>query len=144
MILVYVTTVNNSVYAFDANDPYASEPFWHVNFGTPPNVYDGKYGCSDMNGNMGIIGTPVIDAQEGTLYVVAATRVGDAFSAAPARVGSSDRRRSRDEPGDDHRARLCSAYAEPTARPASLARKGIHRLRVSLRQRALSWLPDQL
>ncbi len=77
--LVFVTTVNNSVYAFDANDPNASEPFWHVNFGTPPNVYDGKYGCTDMNGNMGIIGTPVIDADEGTLYVVATTRVGDAF-----------------------------------------------------------------
>jgi len=77
--LVYVTTVNNSVYAFDANDPYASEPFWHVNFGTPPNVYDGKYGCTDMNGNMGIIGTPVIDAQDGTLYVVAATRTGDGY-----------------------------------------------------------------
>jgi hypothetical protein len=77
--LVYVTTVNNSVYAFDANDPYASEPFWHVNFGTPPNVYDGKYGCTDMNGNMGIIGTPVIDAQQGALYVVAATQAGDGF-----------------------------------------------------------------
>jgi hypothetical protein len=77
--VVYVTTVNNSVYAFDANDASASEPFWHVNFGTPPNVYDGKYGCTDMNGNMGIIGTPVIDAQEKTLYVVAVTRVGDGF-----------------------------------------------------------------
>ena len=31
--VVYVTTVNNSVYAFDANN--ASAPFWHVNFGTP-------------------------------------------------------------------------------------------------------------
>jgi hypothetical protein len=77
--LVYVTTVNNSVYAFDANDPYASEPLWHVNFGTPPNIYDGKYGCSDMNWNMGIIGTPVIDAQDGTLYVVAVTRIGNGF-----------------------------------------------------------------
>jgi hypothetical protein len=77
--LVFVTTVNNSVYAFDANDASASEPFWHVNFGTPPNVYDGKYGCTDMNGNMGIIGTPVIDAQGGTLYVVAATRTGNEF-----------------------------------------------------------------
>ena len=77
--LVYVTTVNNSVYGFDANDPLASEPFWHVNFGTPPNVYDGKFGCTDINGNMGIIGTPVIDAQGGTLYVVAATRIGDGF-----------------------------------------------------------------
>jgi hypothetical protein len=78
--VVYVTTVNNSVYAFDANDAGASEPFWHVNFGTPPNVYDGKFGCTDMNGNMGIIGTPVIDAQGGTLYVVAATRVGSDFT----------------------------------------------------------------
>jgi hypothetical protein len=78
--LVYITTVNNSVYAFDANDAHASEPFWHVNFGTPPNIYDGKYGCSDMNGNMGIIGTPVIDAQDGTLYVVAATRLGNSFT----------------------------------------------------------------
>ena len=77
--LVFVTTVNNSVYAFDANDASASEPFWHVNFGTPPNVYDGKYGCTDMNGNIGIIGTPVIDAQGGTLYVVAATRIGNEF-----------------------------------------------------------------
>jgi hypothetical protein len=77
--LVFVTTVNNSVYAFDANDAYATEPFWHVNFGTPPNAYDGKYGCSDMNGNMGIIGTPVIDAESSTLYVVAATRVGNGF-----------------------------------------------------------------
>jgi hypothetical protein len=78
--LIYVTTVNNSVYAFDVNDASASEPFWHVNFGVPPTVYDGRYGCTDMNGNMGIIGTPVIDAQEGTLYVVAATRVGNGFT----------------------------------------------------------------
>jgi hypothetical protein len=78
--LVFVTTVNNSVYAFDANDANASEPFWHVNFGTPPNVYDGKFGCTDMNGNMGIIGTPVIDAETDTLYVVAATRVGNDFA----------------------------------------------------------------
>lgn len=77
--LVFVTTVNNSVYAFDANDANASEPFWHVNFGTPPDVFDGKFGCTDMNGNMGILGTPVIDAQDGTLYVVAATRVGSDF-----------------------------------------------------------------
>jgi mono/diheme cytochrome c family protein len=77
--LVYVTTVNNSVYAFDANDPSAQGPVWHVNFGTPPNIYDGRYGCSDMNGNMGIIGTPVVDAQSGMLYVVATTRVGNGF-----------------------------------------------------------------
>ena len=31
--VVYVTTVNNSVYAFDANDAGAATPIWHVNFG---------------------------------------------------------------------------------------------------------------
>ncbi len=73
--VVYVTTVNNSVYAFDANDPAAKNPYWHVNFGTPIGLHDADYGCTDMNGNMGIIGTPVIDPEKGVLYVVALTKV---------------------------------------------------------------------
>jgi hypothetical protein len=77
--VVYITTVNNSVYAFDANDPGASQPLWHVNFGTPANVNDWDFGCTDLNGNMGIIGTPVIDDHSGTLYVVALTRIKDHF-----------------------------------------------------------------
>ena len=74
--LVYVTTVNNSVYAFDANDSEASLPVWHVNFGTPANVHSTNFGCLDINGQMGIIGTPVIDKERGVLYVVALTRAG--------------------------------------------------------------------
>jgi len=74
--LVYVTTVNNSVYAFDANDDEASLPVWHVNFGTPANVHSTNFGCLDINGKMGIIGTPVIDKERGVLYVVALTRAG--------------------------------------------------------------------
>jgi hypothetical protein len=77
--VVYITTVNNSVYAFDANDPDATAPLWHVNFGTPASVFDGKFGCTDINGNMGIIGSPVIDIKSRTLYVVALTRLGDGF-----------------------------------------------------------------
>jgi hypothetical protein len=77
--VVYITTVNNSVYAFDANDVHASTPFWHVNFGAPANVNDADFGCTDINGNMGIIGTPVIDKASGTLYVVALTRLRDGF-----------------------------------------------------------------
>ncbi len=77
--VVYITTVNNSVYAFDANDPGASKPLWHVNFGAPANVNDWDFGCTDLNGNMGIIGTPVIDDRSGTLYVVALTRIKDNF-----------------------------------------------------------------
>jgi hypothetical protein len=74
--LVFVTTVNNSVYAFDANDSDASLPAWHVNFGTPANVHSTDFGCLDINGQMGIIGTPVIDKERGVLYVVALTRAG--------------------------------------------------------------------
>ncbi len=74
--IVYVTTVNNSVYAFDANDPEASTPIWHVNFGIPANLHSTDFGCLDINGQMGIIGTPVIDKEHGVLYVVALTRTG--------------------------------------------------------------------
>jgi hypothetical protein len=77
--VVYVTTVNNSVYAFDANEKSASAPIWHVNFGAPADLHDAKFGCLDINGKMGIIGTPVIDEQSGTLYVVALTHAGGSF-----------------------------------------------------------------
>lgn len=77
--VVYVTTVNNSVYAFDANEASASTPIWHVNFGAPANLHDADFGCLDINGKMGIIGTPVVDQQSGTLYVVALTRAGGSF-----------------------------------------------------------------
>jgi hypothetical protein len=76
--IVYVTTVNNSVYAFDANDGDASAPLWHINFGTPANVHSTNFGCLDINGQMGIIGTPVIDKARGVLYVVALTKAGPA------------------------------------------------------------------
>jgi outer membrane protein assembly factor BamB len=72
--LVIVTTVNNSVYAFDANDAEATTPIWHVNFGTPANMHSANFGCLDINGQMGIIGTPVIDKARGVVYVVALTR----------------------------------------------------------------------
>jgi hypothetical protein len=72
--LVYVTTVNNSVYAFDANDDQASSPVWHVNFGMPADVNSADFGCLDINGKMGIIGTPVIDKSRDALYVVSLTQ----------------------------------------------------------------------
>jgi hypothetical protein len=78
--VVYITTVNNSVYAFDAVSPAAAKPYWHVNFGTPVGLADGDFGCTDINGNMGIIGTPVIDSTSRTLYVVALTKAGGSFT----------------------------------------------------------------
>ena len=77
--VVYVTTVNNSVYAFDANDASATAPLWHVNFGTPASVADADFGCSDINGKMGIIGTPAINAEKTILYVVSLTKAGGKF-----------------------------------------------------------------
>jgi len=78
--VVYVTTVNNSVYAFDANDAASTKPIWHVNFGTPANLHSTDFGCLDINGQMGIIGTPVIDKARGALYVVALTRSGESYT----------------------------------------------------------------
>ena len=77
--VVVVTTVNNSVYAFDANDAQATSPLWHVNFGTPANLHDADFGCLDINGSMGIIGTPVINAEKNALYVVSLTKAGGTF-----------------------------------------------------------------
>jgi len=78
--IVYVTTVNNSVYAFDANDTEALTPYWHVNFGTPANLHSANFGCLDMTGQVGIIGTPVIDKDRHVLYVVALTQAGSGFT----------------------------------------------------------------
>ena len=77
--VVYITTVNNSVYAFDAVSPSAAKPYWHVNFGAPVSLAEGNFGCTDINGNMGIIGTPVIDAGRHTLYVVALTKAAGSY-----------------------------------------------------------------
>ncbi len=76
--VVYVTTVHNSVYAFDA-DQYQKRPYWHDQFGPAPGVSDANFGCSDLNGQFGIIGTPVISAARRTLYVVSLTITRDRF-----------------------------------------------------------------
>lgn len=80
--LVLAATVNDSVYAFDADDPQVEQPYWHVNFlsagAVPPRNTDMVGACdghyTDFSGNIGIIGTPVIDPQSQTLYVVARTK----------------------------------------------------------------------
>ncbi len=74
--VVFVATVNSSVYAFDADSSALGNPYWHVNLiPTGWRVMrntDTACGNSyeDFSGNIGIVGTPVIDDSTGTLYVV--------------------------------------------------------------------------
>ncbi len=81
--VVFVATVNNSVYAFDADDSATNTPYWQENLTydsagyRPPTSADmaalgachGNY--TDFSGKLGIVGTPVIDTLTQTLYVVA-------------------------------------------------------------------------
>jgi len=63
--VMFVATMRNTVYAFDADDPAQSEPLWSRNLGTPA-PGDSWIGPT----HHGILGTPFIDVQTGTLYVV--------------------------------------------------------------------------
>ncbi|MBC7390941.1 MAG: hypothetical protein H7329_17165, partial [Opitutaceae bacterium] len=82
--VVFVATVNNSVYAFDAETPAESNFLWKTSFLStgvvPPRNTDMTGACGgnylDFTGNMGIVGTPVIDTVTGILYVVARTKEG--------------------------------------------------------------------
>ena len=69
--VVYVATMHNSVFAFDADSPQVATPLWQVNLGPP--VPSGEYNFNDILPEIGILGTPTIDATNQVLYVVANT-----------------------------------------------------------------------
>lgn len=69
--VVYVSTENNSVYAFDADN---GTQLWTVNLGTPVPSSDISSTYKDLTPVIGITGTPVIDPGSSTLYVVAKTK----------------------------------------------------------------------
>jgi len=77
--IVFVATVNNTLYAFDADSANSINPYWQVNLSPggsrPPKNTDMTGACGggyrDFTGNIGIVGTPVIDSATKTLYVVA-------------------------------------------------------------------------
>jgi outer membrane protein assembly factor BamB len=82
--VVYVATVNNSVYAFDGDD---GTLYWQKSFTAPgmrpPMNTDMTGACgggyTDFSGNIGIVGTPVIDAARGVMYFVARSMSGSTF-----------------------------------------------------------------
>ncbi len=86
--VVYVATVNNSLYAFDADSPSAQKPLWcHSRevFGDPvpkDEVTDLPPGETYLNFAtiVGIVATPVIDAQSNTIHVVANSKKGNDYS----------------------------------------------------------------
>ena len=77
--VVYVATANDSIYAFNADVP--GPPLWQVsllNSGNGTTVTSepvSALGCPFVNGftQVGITGTPVIDATTNTIYLVAKT-----------------------------------------------------------------------
>ncbi|HEY3975052.1 MAG TPA: pyrrolo-quinoline quinone [Candidatus Sulfotelmatobacter sp.] len=78
---VFVATMNDSVYAFDADNRAGSnaQPLWKVSFIDPKKgittVSSNDVNCSDLiTPEIGVVGTPVIDTTSGTLYVVARTK----------------------------------------------------------------------
>jgi mono/diheme cytochrome c family protein len=75
--VVIVATVANTLYAFDADRDVSA--YWTANLGAPGSVAQHHFWCTDILGNMGIIGTPVIDPTTQTLYVVALTHEGPGF-----------------------------------------------------------------
>ena len=86
--VVYVATNNDSVYAFDADDPAAAAPIWRVNYTNPAagivpvSRTDVGQTCgayTDFAGNIGIGGTPAIDPVAQTMYFVARTKENGTF-----------------------------------------------------------------
>lgn len=82
--VVYVATVNNTLYAFDGDD---GRLYWQKSLTAPgmraPRNTDMTGACggayTDFSGGIGIVGTPVIDAASATLYVVARSTTGSSF-----------------------------------------------------------------
>jgi uncharacterized protein (TIGR03437 family) len=77
---LYVATMHNSVYAFDADASGGTAPLWQVNLGSTvdPASFDiaGAATYTDILHEIGILSTPVIDRAGNTIYVVDETLAG--------------------------------------------------------------------
>lgn len=85
--VIFVATQHDSAYAFDA-DAKPCVTYWHANLlntlhgGTAnetPIIWNDVGNCSgDIYPEVGVTGTPVIDAASGTIYLVSSSEVGSA------------------------------------------------------------------
>jgi hypothetical protein len=77
--VLFVATMNDKVYAFDA-DSRSATPLWTTDFTNPPSVTPVAMtdilptNPGNIIGNVGIQGTPVIDPAAHTVYLVARTK----------------------------------------------------------------------
>ncbi len=78
--VVFVATEHDSVYAFDADDPKADAPLWRVSLGTAAPAADFyKTQWTDMDDEVGVTSTPVIDLHARTIYVEAKSKENGAY-----------------------------------------------------------------
>ena len=83
--VVFIATVNNTIYAYDGD---TAKLYWQKNFTAPgmrpvrnndmTGACSGNY--KDFSGNIGIVGTPVIDPAFNTIYFVARSTDGTNFT----------------------------------------------------------------
>lgn len=129
--VLYVATMKNNVYAFDADAQGTSDPLWHVNLGAPmkfdqipqgPQTWFGTYNIKPW---IGITSTPVIDPTTNRLYAVAKIVEGSKFvnriHAIDIRDGTIIGRNDIELPLKDEPSELARAHLQ---RPGLLLSKG--------------------
>ncbi len=76
--VIYVATMHNTVYAFDADDPGATQPLWEASLGPSIPLPDPNIGPQgeyvDITVEVGIVSTPYISAENNTIYVVSTNK----------------------------------------------------------------------